>query len=536
MSQTLVRQATGTSAAASTSVTATLAVAATAGNIIHAIFGGDKNSGTITPPSGTWNVVVNSLSASVSFWWGWKEAVGGETAITVSHATASAAGDTLWVGEYSDTNTGGTWTILGSASDLTTEATRTVTPSGTTAATTGVGTALAAFAIDSGQSATATPTYSNTYTSVKAYAASGRGDVAVAVLANLASGSAATTTQTHTPTADQTSGAIVVFAKVGGAATQTVTLTSGIATGEALGAATVTGGLVTVTASGVATGEAVGTPTVTGGVVTSYPIVSAPVVRTTNGNGPDTLTLPAGILGGDLIIVAQAINNASSTAAVTPTASGMTFTLIGSQAASGDTLYYWWAKAAGTFGTASADAGKAVTISTTGATPGKYSALAVVLDGNLVDQTTPIVAGSFTSAGFTNSSTTRAMPAHAMSQAGRVLAVVSDKGAPPSQSATPGAGYTNIGDTGIVAGTAVESIMFSWTGTALQSSGAAVGGGTWTFGVATTATVLSLVEINPPAAGGAQTVSVTGIGTGEAFGAATLSTHWTGSPLTPLRG
>jgi len=120
----------------------------------------------------------------------------------------------MWVGEYSDTNTGGTWTILGSASDLTNETTRTVTPSGTTAATTAQGQGVAFFTIDSGQSNTGTLSYTNSYTNIHTYAASGKGDVAVAELANVAQGTAATTSQTHTPTADQTSGVITVFAKI----------------------------------------------------------------------------------------------------------------------------------------------------------------------------------------------------------------------------------------------------------------------------------------------------------------------------------
>jgi hypothetical protein len=181
------------------------------------------------------------------------------------------------------------------------------------------------------------------------------------------------------------------------------------------------------------------------------PILSVPLVTLVNGNGPAVLVLQAGILGGDLIVIAQAVNNTGGTAAATPTAPGMTFSPIGSVVGGSDTVYAWQALAAGTYRTASPDAGKAVSVATIGNAPGRFSALAVVLDGTLVNQATPVVPGSFTSQGFTASANARIMPAHAMSQAGRVFAIASDLGAPCSQSAVPGVGYTNLGDTAITA-------------------------------------------------------------------------------------
>lgn len=215
MSQTKVQSIGGTSAAAATIVTATFGAGATAGNLILCAVGMDKSSGALTPPAGFTQLVAQD-SASVSTYVGYKVATGGETAISLTRATASTAGDTMYILEYSDTGSG-TWTILGSASDLTNEATRLVTPSGTTAATAAMGQGVAFFTIDSGQSSTAQPTYSNSYAWLTGYAASGRGDVAVATLADVAAGTAATSTQTHTPTADQTSGVIVVFAKISAA-------------------------------------------------------------------------------------------------------------------------------------------------------------------------------------------------------------------------------------------------------------------------------------------------------------------------------
>jgi len=210
---TLVQSVAGTNTAGTSSVTATLLDAATAGNLIWAAFAGDKSSGTITPPAGSWTVAYTLDSTSVTIWVAWLVAAGGETAFTLSHATASAAGDTLWIGEYSDSSAG-VWTILAAGNHGTDETTQTSWSSGTTAASTGDGYGIAFFAIDSGQSATAPPTYSNNFGLQRQWAASGRGDMAVAVLPHIPAGSVVETTSTHTPTADQISAAVAVFARV----------------------------------------------------------------------------------------------------------------------------------------------------------------------------------------------------------------------------------------------------------------------------------------------------------------------------------
>jgi hypothetical protein len=215
--QTLVQSKVGTSASSTSTVTATLTTGATAGNIIWCAVGMDKSSGTLTPPAGFTQLFAHD-SASVSIYVGYKVAAGGETAITLSHVNVSPAGDTMWLDEYSDTNSG-TWTIAGSANNPTDESTAATWASGTTAATTAQGQGLAWFAIDSSSTATA-PTYSNSWTSLHSYAGgAGKGDMAVAQLASIAAATAATTTQTNPGTADQTSGAIAVFAKVSSDAT-----------------------------------------------------------------------------------------------------------------------------------------------------------------------------------------------------------------------------------------------------------------------------------------------------------------------------
>src|SRR6266705_993580 len=217
MSQTLVQSISGNSASGSTSVTGTLSAGATAGNIIWCAVGIDKTSGALTTPSGFTTLFAQD-SASVSTYVGYKVAAGGETAITLAWTTAAPAGAIMWLDEYSDTTTGGSWTILGSANHPTDETTAATWSSGTTAATTAQGQGLARFSIDSSSTATA-PTYSNSFVSLHAYAGgAGKGDMAVAALADVAAGTAAETTMTYSGTADQHAGAIAVFAKISGGA------------------------------------------------------------------------------------------------------------------------------------------------------------------------------------------------------------------------------------------------------------------------------------------------------------------------------
>ncbi len=217
MSQTLVQSISGNSASGSTSVTGTLSAGATAGNIIWCAVGIDKTSGALTTPSGFTTLFAQD-SASVSTYVGYKVAAGGETAVTLTWTTAAPAGAIMWLDEYSDTNTSGVWTILGSANHPTDETTAATWSSGTTAATTAQGQGLAWFSIDSSSTATA-PTYSNSFVSLHAYAGgAGKGDMAVAALADVAAGTAAETTMTYSGTADQHAGAIAVFAKISGGA------------------------------------------------------------------------------------------------------------------------------------------------------------------------------------------------------------------------------------------------------------------------------------------------------------------------------
>lgn len=233
----------------------------------------------------------------------------------------------------------------------------------------------------------------------------------------------------------------------------------------------------------------------------AYPLVGTPGVAAGN---VSTLTcaLPAGIVSGDLVVVQVSINyNAGATTTNVPTASGMTFAAIPGWTAdksAGGLAFRGYYAVAG-----ASDSSKTVTATITG-TAGKYSLLPFVLDGTLVDQTTPFVSGSFSGIGYNPGTATAShvAPSYTTTQSSYIVGFLSDKGSPPSQHSTTqptvaGATYVNIGDTNIAAGTTVESGLASWSGATPIASGTVVGGGTWVTSVATTSTGVALVAVNP---------------------------------------
>lgn len=215
MTLTLVRSATGESNASATSTSATFTGSTTSGNLLWCACGGDKTAGTWTGPSG-FTALINNSGTQVSMWVGYKVSDGSETTLTVSRSTASTAGDKVWIGEYSSSQSG-TWTIVGSATNPSDNSTVTVWSTGTTAATTDAGGALAFFAMDSGQSHTGASTYSDSFTQVLEHGTTGRGSISVAFKDGIASGSTVTCSETHTPTGDQKSGCVAVFEKISAA-------------------------------------------------------------------------------------------------------------------------------------------------------------------------------------------------------------------------------------------------------------------------------------------------------------------------------
>lgn len=166
---TFVKGAAGNNAAntESTSVTATLASGAAAGNLLVAVVAGDKDSISITlsgnaTTSGTWTHEVFLRSASVSLWIGWKVAVGGETTLTATRGGGGSSGNSMYLSEWNQAGSGA-WGVTGKVTRITTE---TSVSSWTTNAPPNVdrdAIALALFTVDSNLQASS-PTYTAGWT------------------------------------------------------------------------------------------------------------------------------------------------------------------------------------------------------------------------------------------------------------------------------------------------------------------------------------------------------------------------------------
>jgi hypothetical protein len=209
----LVQVATGNSGVASTTLSATFGSTPTAGNLLVFAMAGDKNTGALTLAG--WTPVFELLATSVSLYLAWKVSDGTETTVSPSWATSSAAGNMAWVGEYIDTGSAGAWSLLASASNINVaDATSTSQATGTTAATSADGLAVALACIDSGTSVTlGTQAWSGGYVERYAPSGGGKGTPFLAEKFELASATA-TSTFSFTGTADQLSAAIGVWAKV----------------------------------------------------------------------------------------------------------------------------------------------------------------------------------------------------------------------------------------------------------------------------------------------------------------------------------
>jgi hypothetical protein len=240
-----VRQTvTGFAAAAATTVSADFTDsgsggigAALAGSLILFIVGGDKNSGTFTPPSDTPNVPVDLRTADVSLMMAWGTADGGETVVSGTIGS-NAGGSQITLVEIVDSVNTGAWSVAASATHNSDGSTVTVWSTGTTGAASADAIAVAAVAADSVNTA-GTPTWSNSYTANR-ITPSGGGQAGLWGSYSLVSSAAtAETTLTRTGgTADQHSGAILAFTRAAG------TITGALAgsTPKAVGA--LTGNLV----------------------------------------------------------------------------------------------------------------------------------------------------------------------------------------------------------------------------------------------------------------------------------------------------
>ncbi len=214
---TLVQQTAYTAGGPSSSISATYSSTPTAGNLLWAAVAMDKSAGTITAPAG-WTTVFADVAPSVSLWVGYKIAAGNESTVTVTRSSSSAAPDSIWLAEYSAT-TGNPWQVYSSGHLVSDDSTATFWTSGIAAPPGHAGTALAFFAIDSGMNSTGAETWSSGFTELLGWG-SGDGPAYVAVGSKAIDDGAGMDASvvaghTHVGTADQISGAVVVFGRPG---------------------------------------------------------------------------------------------------------------------------------------------------------------------------------------------------------------------------------------------------------------------------------------------------------------------------------
>jgi hypothetical protein len=182
-----------------------------AGNLVVLCASGDKNISSFGAPTNTTTTTVGLFDTSVSLVVAWYVAAGTETAINGT-VGANIAGANLVAVELEQAGTTGVWTVCGSATDNTDESNVTVWQTGTTGTITREAIAIAAFSKDSVNTA-GTVGYTNSYTSE--FAQTNGGTPAGIWVASLPISSGTTSTQITLTggTADQMSGAVVVFGK-----------------------------------------------------------------------------------------------------------------------------------------------------------------------------------------------------------------------------------------------------------------------------------------------------------------------------------
>ncbi|HYS41923.1 MAG TPA: hypothetical protein VEO01_40415, partial [Pseudonocardiaceae bacterium] len=212
----LVQSATSTNSTPFTTNSATFPRKTTAGNILWAAIGCDKQDPIRSVPAG-FQSIMSHASASVSIWVGWKIADGTETTITLIHEVGTdAAGDSMWIGEFAsaDNPDSGVWQILGKATAPTDESTPSAATSGTTSAVPNSGGGLAFFAWDTITTLADLTTYTNGFVQIQgALAAGGRAGLYVALGNGINRNALVETTQTRA-NSDQCSACVAVFNKV----------------------------------------------------------------------------------------------------------------------------------------------------------------------------------------------------------------------------------------------------------------------------------------------------------------------------------
>lgn len=246
---------TGTAAPAAANLTfAASLVGATAGNALLWVIGGDKNSGTVTPPTDTPNLPFNlkgtgSPADQVTLALAYGTADGAETSLSGT-VTANVAGGQVWVCELNDNVGTGAWARWGSVTNETngTDVTS-VALTGLVATETGLAVAaVAADSVNTQGTVAWTSSTGHTFTARRA-TASGGGQAGLWVAtAPVVKGDTVSVTFSRTGgTADQHTGVMTVFAR-------TIPSNDGVVAGKSPQA---TGALAaTQTTAGVVAGKA----------------------------------------------------------------------------------------------------------------------------------------------------------------------------------------------------------------------------------------------------------------------------------------
>lgn len=207
---------TTTLATAATSITHTFRLTATAGNMLALCFGGDKDVGAITTPTG-WNLAISDSSTDVSIAGFWKVADGTETSVTVQYGTSRLSA--LHLVEWSGLdNFDGSAGVFSDDPPQNGASTSSRSSGSVTNTDTNGARSLACIASDSGANTNAGINWTNGYTQLF-YSEDGAGGapgLAVAEL-DIVSGTGARETTFSTTGSDQMSGINMVFDNSGGA-------------------------------------------------------------------------------------------------------------------------------------------------------------------------------------------------------------------------------------------------------------------------------------------------------------------------------
>lgn len=183
-----------------------------AGDLILVACGWDKQSGGMAVSESGYTEIQDVSSTQASQLLAYKVAAGTESTVTVTGTNAASGGCMLWVGQFHDTDPPASpWNLVTSAQNSTTSNVTSLS-SGTTGTKTAGGIGFASFSCDSLRSVASNIAYSNGYEALFTHPWEDDGAGAIWVAKkNEAAGGTTSTTFSFTGTADQLTGAIVVF-------------------------------------------------------------------------------------------------------------------------------------------------------------------------------------------------------------------------------------------------------------------------------------------------------------------------------------